>query len=106
MGSTEITYTLPQADPAGGNIIIKGLYPSTSPCQLDSTNTLAALLALGRYPLPDDFFEATEANSIGTVDLSAYDGTSGHPITINGGGFADDGVETYGDYYTIKRMIK
>ena len=81
-------------------------YPSTSPKEFDSTNTIAAWILAGGYFVSDDFAEATEANAIGTVDLSDSDGMSGHPITIDGGGFADDGVQTWGDYYTIMRMIK
>ena len=79
-------------------------YPSTSPKEFDSTNTVAAALAAGFYFLPDDFAEATEANSIGSVDLLAYPGTSGHPITINGGGFEDNYNQTFGDYWTIKQV--
>lgn len=73
----------------------------TTPCEINSTNKLA-----GRTPFPDDIFVATEANSIGNVDLSDHDGIAGHPIIIDGGGFKDEGSHIYGDYYIIKRTIK
>jgi len=104
-GSNEITYTLPQADLAGGNIIISVPYPSTSPKEFDATNTMATYLAAGGYFVANDFIECTEANSIGTADMSASDGTAGNVITIDGGGFAHAGTHTFGDYYVIKNCI-
>jgi len=80
-------------------------YPSTSPKEFDSTNTVAVVLAAGFYFLPDDFSKTTEANSIGNADMSDSDGTSGHPITLNGVGFSHVGNQIFGDYWTIKRII-
>jgi len=107
-GSNELSdYDWPDTDILSGFTWRVSIpYPSTSPKEFDATNTIAAWILAGGYFVSDDFAECIAANSIGTVDLSAYDGTSGHQITIDGGGFADDGVQTYGDYYTIKRMIK
>uniref|UniRef100_A0A6M3XCL3 PKD domain-containing protein n=1 Tax=viral metagenome TaxID=1070528 RepID=A0A6M3XCL3_9ZZZZ len=88
-----------------GTSLIACPYLSTSPKEFDSVNTVAAWIAGTGYFLPNDFIECTEANSIGTVDMSGSDGTSGNVITIDGGGFAHAGNQTFGDYWTVKRTV-
>jgi len=87
-----------------GTITIAVPYPSTSPKELDSTNTLYAWLTAGAYPVLNDFFEWTESGA-DVFDVSAYDGTSGNEITLNGKGHTITGNQTFGDYYIIQRFI-
>jgi len=88
-----------------GTITITVPYPSGTPAEFSSSSTIATWLAAGGYFLPLDFIECTKANSIGTVDLSASDGTAGNVITIDGGGFGENGKITLGDYYLLKNII-
>lgn len=103
-GNNEVIYTLPQADPDGGNIIISAPYPTGTPKEFDATNTMQAWITGGGYPIADDFFDFT-ADGADAFDVSAYDGVSGHPIELDGQGYTITGNQTYGDYYIIKRFI-
>jgi len=88
-----------------GTITITVPYPTGTPVEFSSSSTVATYLAAGGYFVPNDFIECTTANSIGTVDLSGSDGTSGNVITIDGGGFSHAGTQTFGDYWVIKNVI-
>jgi len=86
-------------------IVLGVPYPTGTPKEFSSSSTITTYLAAGGYFIANDFIECTEANSIGTADMSGSDGTSGNVITIDGGGFSHAGTRTYGDYYVIKNCI-
>jgi len=99
--------TLPDTDL--GSIVITIPYPSTTPKEIGTGEThtsYTAWLAAGSYPVANDNLENTTAIAeAGAVDLSAYDGSSGNEIIINGNGLAWTNDLTFGDYYTISRVI-
>jgi len=98
-----LTYAVVDID-GSGEINIGVPYPSTSPKEFDSTTTVAVAQAAGFFFVPGDFAKATEANAISAAGLSD-NGTSGHPITFDGGGFVHPGSQTFGDYWDISRII-
>lgn len=100
----DLTYNVVDVD-GTGTIAIAVPYPTGTPKEFSSSSTLATAVGAGFYGVGDDNLACTTANAIGTVDLSAYDGTSGHPITIDGGGFSDSNPKTYGDWWIIKRRL-
>ena len=96
---------LSRADIGGtGAIILAFPYPTGSPKEFSSTSTLADAQIAGFYGVPGDYLGVTNANAIGAANMSASDGTDGHPITLDGGGFEDHNSKTYGDYWTTTRI--
>ncbi|MCK5606254.1 right-handed parallel beta-helix repeat-containing protein, partial [Candidatus Pacearchaeota archaeon] len=105
-GGNEFDYTLDHTWLIDANTLTVNIpYPSTDPKEFSSTSTLATAQAAGFYGISDDFLGVTEANAIGAVDMSASDGTDGHPITLDGGGLEHPGNQTFGKYWDITRII-
>lgn len=67
-------------------------------------STVTAAKAAGIVLIPDDNITLGTTTEPGALDLSAYDGTSGHPITVAGGGYTWSGDITFGDYWTVSRV--
>lgn len=104
-GNEFASYTNNVANVDLGTSKIECPYLSSAPGLFSSTSTLLAAVTAGFYGLPDDFLLATTANAIGAVVLTGQNGTSGHPITIDGGFLSQPGHQTYGEYWVISRMI-
>lgn len=96
---------LPRADIGGtGTITLAVPYPTDTPKELDATNTLEQWLLDGGYLFSDDNVAFT-ANATDPFDISAYDGTSGHEIVLDGQGYVIGGSQTAGVYTIWKRFI-
>jgi len=98
----EATYTLPQVDPDGGNIIIAAPATFTIGTSGDFTNYNNLIANI--YSLPGDENQYSQ-NISETIDTNVS-GTSSNPITLNGDGYTLTGNCTIDEnYWTLEKII-